>query len=385
MIDVVILSNGPGEVTTWVYPVVRAITDRKELLWRISVVLSPCSHASGRETTIVQSFPGVARVLSPDRFWDFLWWGKTPGWDWCERGVVVFLGGDQFFTVAIGRRLGYKTLIYAEWEARWVPWIDRFALRHSGIAAGGKGVVIGDLMADITDPVPRSGNYLVFLPGSKGMKLRQGVPLVLAVADRLAGIYPDLEFYIALAPTLTPPDLVSYGGRLEGEYLLAPGGTRLKIHRAFPATELFLGAKLCITTVGANTAQLAALAVPMIVLLPTNQWDAMQAWDGLPGILSNLPGIGRSISSLINRLVVSQIKRRGKFLSWANIYAQKPIVPEYIEPLTPDLVATYIQDLLDQPAKLDRMRQDLQTFFPRSQAGAKLVNTIEDLLGVSPL
>jgi lipid-A-disaccharide synthase len=118
----------------------------------------------------------------------------------------------------------------------------------------------------------------------------------------------------------------------------------------------------------------------MIVLLPTNQWDAMQAWDGLPGILSNLPGIGRSISSLINRLVVSQIKRRGKFLSWANIYAQKPIVPEYIEPLTPDLVATYIQDLLDQPAKLDRMRQDLQTFFPRSQAGAKLVNTIEDLL-----
>lgn len=151
MIDVVILSNGPGEVTTWVYPFVRAISDRKELLWRISVVLSPCSHASGREAEIAEGFPGVARVLRADRFWDFLLWGKTPGWDWYERGVVVFLGGDQFFTVAIGRRLGYKTVIYAEWAARWVDWVDRFALRYPGIKAGNKGVVIGDLMADIPD------------------------------------------------------------------------------------------------------------------------------------------------------------------------------------------------------------------------------------------
>lgn len=379
MIDVVILSNGPGEVTTWVYPVVRAISDRKELLWRISIVLSPCSHASGKETAVVQSFPGVSRVLSPDRFWDFLLWGKTPGWDWYEDGVVVFLGGDQFFTVAIARRLGYKTVIYAEWSARWLNWVDRFALRHGDIKAGSKGVVIGDLMADIPDRAPRRGNYLVFLPGSKGMKLRQGVPLVLETADRLASIYRDLEFYIALAPTLTPQDLASYGGTLEGEYLMAPGGTRVKIDRGFPATELFLGAKLCITTVGANTAQLAALAVPMIVLLPTNQWDGMQAWDGIPGLLSNLPGIGRGISSLINRLVVSQIKQRGKFLSWANIYANQPIVPEYIENLTPALVSTYIQELLDQPDKLDRMRQALQTFFPRSQAAAKLVELIEEV------
>jgi lipid-A-disaccharide synthase len=38
---------------------------------------------------------------------------------------------------------------------------------------------------------------------------------------------------------------------------------------------------LCLTTVGANTAELGSLAVPMIVLLPTQQLDAMRAWDGL--------------------------------------------------------------------------------------------------------
>lgn len=235
-------------------------------------------------------------------------------------------------------------------------------------------------MADIPDRVPISGNYVVFLPGSKAMKLRQGVPLVLGVADRLAAIYSDLEFYIALAPTLTPQELASYGGTLAGECLIAPRGTAVKIYQHFPATDLFLGAKLCVTTVGANTAQLAALAVPMIVLVPTNQWDVMRAWDGLGGILSNLPAIGRGISTLINRAVVHQIKKRGRFLSWANIYANQPIVPEYIEYLTPEIVTAYIQDLLDHPPQLDRLRQDLEKFFPRSQAGAKLVQTIEQLL-----
>lgn len=378
--DLVILSNGVGEVTTWVYPLVRAIAERKDLLWRVSVLLAPCSHASGRETEIVQTYPAVTRVLPPDRFWDFVLWGKTPGWDWHKQGVVVFLGGDQFYTVVVGKRLGYKTVVYAEWQARWVDFIDRFALRHPGIWAGTKGTVIGDLMADIAPCSPQPGNYIVFLPGSKPMKLRIGVPLVLAVADRLKSIYPDLEYYIALAPTLTPQELAKYGGKLAGKHLISAQGTAVEIYEQFPATELFLGAKLCVTTVGANTAQLAALAVPMIVLVPTNQWDGMRAWDGLPGLLSHLPGVGKLISSGINRLVVSHIKRRGKFLSWGNIYAQKPIVPEYIDYLTPDSVTNYICDLLDNPAKLAHMRQELQAVFPRQRSGAKLLQVIESVV-----
>lgn len=380
MMDLVILSNGVGEVTTWVYPLVRAIAERKDLLWRVSVVLAPCSHASGREGEIVRNYPAVARVLPPDRFWDFLLWGKTPGWDWQPRGVVVFLGGDQFYTLVVGKRLGYKTVVYAEWQARWVPWIDRFALRHPGIGAGEKGTVIGDLMADVAPCTPLAGNYIVFLPGSKPMKLKVGVPLVLAVADRLRSIYPDLQFYIALAPTLTPQELARYGGNLAGDTLLSPQGTPVQIYGQFPATALFLGAKLCVTTVGANTAQLAALGVPMLVLVPTNQWDVMRAWDGLAGLASHLPGVGRFISSGINRLVVKQIKQRGKFLSWGNIYAQKPIVPEYIDYLTPDLVTKYICQLLDDPAQLERMRQELQAIFPRQRSGLKLLELIESVV-----
>ena len=64
-VDILILSNGPGEVTTWVRPVVRALRqkfgdDRNQV--RISVILSPCSNASGKEAAIALSYPEVDRV-----------------------------------------------------------------------------------------------------------------------------------------------------------------------------------------------------------------------------------------------------------------------------------------------------------------------------------
>ena len=76
-LDILILSNGPGEVTTWVKPVVRALRrqmpDYNQV--RISVVLSPCPNASGREAEIARSYPEVDRVQAAAYFFAFL----TPG------------------------------------------------------------------------------------------------------------------------------------------------------------------------------------------------------------------------------------------------------------------------------------------------------------------
>ena len=110
MIDILILSNAPGELTTWVYPVLQELATRS-ISARISIVLSPCSNASGNEASIAQSYPNVVRVLPPEQFFSFLLFGKTPDWDWHPHGIVIFLGGDQIFPVVIGKRLGYKTLI----------------------------------------------------------------------------------------------------------------------------------------------------------------------------------------------------------------------------------------------------------------------------------
>ena len=159
MTDIVILSNGPGEVTTWVRPVVKAL--RQELgseknQMRISVILSPCPHSTGKEAAIALSYPEVDRVQAAEYFTQFLLWGKTAdNWDWRDQGMVIFLGGDQFFTLLIGKRLGYRTVVYAEWDARWYRWLDHFAVMKSEVITKvpqqfhHKFTVVGDLMADV--------------------------------------------------------------------------------------------------------------------------------------------------------------------------------------------------------------------------------------------
>ncbi|MCV3213995.1 lipid-A-disaccharide synthase, partial [Plectonema radiosum NIES-515] len=157
-VDILILSNSPGEVTTWVRPVVQALrqqlgSDRSVV--RISVILSPCPNATGKEAAIARSYPEVDRVQSAEHFWQFLLWGKTfESWDWRSHGVVLFLGGDQFFPVVIGKKLNYRTVVYAEWEARWHSLIDRFAVMKPEVANrvsqkyADKFTVVGDLMVE---------------------------------------------------------------------------------------------------------------------------------------------------------------------------------------------------------------------------------------------
>jgi lipid-A-disaccharide synthase len=227
-VDILILSNGPGEVTTWVRPVVKAL--REQLghdisQVRISVILSPCPHASGKEAAIALGYPEVDRVQAAADFWQFLLWGKTAeNWDWRNQGAVVFLGGDQLFPVLIGKKLGYKTVVYAEWSARWHNFIDKFAIMKAQVAKNvspkyiDKFTVVGDLMLEaaeneITSKIenPKSQiNIIGILPGSKAAKLTQGVPLTLAIAEYIHSKLPQTKFFIPVAPTLDLSTLADF-------------------------------------------------------------------------------------------------------------------------------------------------------------------------------
>ena len=412
--DLVILANGPGEIATWVRPVVRSLRQQLNTsnnLVRISVLLSPCPHSTGRETAIALSYPEVDRVLSPEHFWAFLLWGKTTDdWQWRDRGMVVFLGGDQFYTVAIAKRLGYSSLVYAEWSARWYRFIDRFAAMSLRVVERvphsyhHKFAIVGDLMADVATEVKERNSFATsaeskipligLLVGSKPAKLTQGVPLCMAIADCIRQQRPEVEFIIPVAPTLDLQTLSKYAnpqqnplisvfGSVSGEliitkstdetpYLVTSGGTKIKLIVRFPAYQQLVSCQLCLTTVGANTAELASLAVPTIVLLPTQQLDAMRSWDGLPGILANLPGVGTILAKLINWLVLKQ----GRLFAWPNIWAGEEIVPELVGQLQPENVAELVLDYLDRPDKLQSMSDRLKAV--RGETGA--ANRIADII-----
>jgi lipid A disaccharide synthetase len=102
----------------------------------------------------------------------------------------------------------------------------------------------------------------------------------------------------------------------------------------------------------------------MIVLIPTQQADAMRAWGGIPGLLANLPGMGSSFAKLINWWFL----RKPRLLAWPNIWAQESIVPELIGLLEPQAIADLALDYLDHPEKLQQMRDRLRSV--RGQPGA---------------
>ncbi|MEH2272431.1 MAG: lipid-A-disaccharide synthase [Nostoc sp.] len=427
-VDILILSNGPGEVTTWVRPVVKALRqkfgdDRNQL--RISVVLSPCSNASGKEVAIALSYPEVDRVQSAEHFWQFLLWGKTfDNWDWRSRGVVVFLGGDQIFPVVIGKKLGYRTVVYAEWEARWHNWIDRFGVMKPQVAAlvpqkyAHKFTVVGDLMVeaagetgeslDSNSPLsitPSLKTELIgMLPGSKAAKLAQGVPLTLGIAEYVYAKRPQTRFVIPVAPTLDLQTLASFADLEKnsiakifgfgGASLIVPEdakskallktatGLTVELWQENPAYHLLSQCCICLTTVGANTAELGALGVPMIVLLPTQQLDAMRSWDGLPGLLVNLPGLGTLCAKVINWSFLRFVRHKG-LLAWPNIWAQEEIVPELMGKIQPQDIGEMVLDFLAHPEKLDDMRARLRNIRGESGAAQKIAEIVGEEIGKS--
>ncbi|MEG4231339.1 lipid-A-disaccharide synthase [Microcoleus sp. Pol11C3] len=411
-VDILILSNGPGELATWVRPAVQAL--RQQLgnagtQARISVVLSPCPHATGKEAEIARSYPEVDRVQASEHFLPFLLSGKTAeNWDWYETGVVLFLGGDQFFTVVIGKRLKYRTVTYAEWDARWYRWIDKFAAMKPEVFAkipqkyANKFTVVGDLIAEVGNrklggagtgaPPLRKIELIGLLPGSKAAKLALGVPLCLSIAQSIHRLRPQTRFIIPVAPTIDVQTLAGFADPkqnpclhlfenasaelhlTERPFLQTANKLQVELWTQTPAYDLLSECSLCLTTVGANTAELGSLAVPMIVLIPTQQLDAMKAWDGLPGLLANLPLVGSVFATAINWLIWQLGK--GKLYAWPNIWAQEEIVPELIGKLEPDAVAQLAIDYLSHPEKLAQMGDRLRAVRGKSGAAKKIAELV---------
>ncbi|MEM7065335.1 MAG: lipid-A-disaccharide synthase [Cyanobacteria bacterium P01_B01_bin.77] len=413
VVDVLILTNGPGEVATWVKPVVQQLRhyepDHTQL--RLSVMLSPCPHASGGETDSLRSYPEVDRVQGPKDFFRFLLSGKTAAdWDWHAQGVVVFLGGDQLYAVWAAKRLGYRTAVYAEWEPRWLNWVDRFGMMQEDTAVApkyqSKLTVVGDLMADVESvagaelPFAEKAQVIGLLPGSKPDKLRPGVPLSLAIAHHLHTQYPHLQFVIPVAPTVTPETLAIYADPdqnatvavMEGPkaqlvtsndglpYFQIKDGPKVILWTDFPAHGLLKRCTLCVTTVGANTAQLGSLAVPMVVLLPTQQLDVMRTWDGLLGLLCQLPVVGTALTKVINTVAIQYIQRNQKRFAWPNIWAKKEVVPELLGRITAEEVCDRISQYLAHPDQLATMQQTLRNLRGPSGAAARFARLILETL-----
>ena len=102
-VAVVIISNGPGELTTWVKPVINNL--KKEILtlkskrhidFYLRLILVPCPNANGNEYEIAKKWPDLDLVTPAKKFWQLLI-NPSSFIKWPDSGIVVFLGGDQLW------------------------------------------------------------------------------------------------------------------------------------------------------------------------------------------------------------------------------------------------------------------------------------------------
>src|SRR5690606_12892329 len=216
MTDDVVTVNGPGEAPTWLEPLARELLPRLAD-GRLTVMIPPCTYASGAEARVVRSFlggdPRVA-VLEPQEVLGWLLLGRRPrGYEPVGRGAVLFLGGDMFYAAWLARRLGYRALAYTEGRVRWTGVFERFLLPDAAALARARARLgpAADRLAERlqvggrlrTDAAParmapgggrgplglgRGEPMLLLLPGSRPAELRFLLPLYLEALGRLARI-----------------------------------------------------------------------------------------------------------------------------------------------------------------------------------------------------
>ena len=407
---VVIVSNGPGELATWVKPVLDYLINQKSKsinanipTYKLILTLVPCPNATGKEFAVANDWKILDLIIPAKHFLKLLLKPSSFG-IWPKNGVVVFLGGDQFWNILLAKRLGYQSITYAEWIARWPRWNLHIAAMSEEVRNKlprkykKKCKVIGDLMADVNHellPVNEINNkeWIAILPGSKKAKLSIGIPFFLEVADHIQEFEKNINLMIPIAPTTELKDFIFfqsdknpitkyYSSKIKSfkkidnsifDYVLETNkNTKIFILNQTSNHNILSQCRLALTTVGANTAELAAINLPMIVVLPTQHLNTMNAWDGIYGIIGKIIFFNRIQSLIIKRWYL----KNNKFFAWPNIKAKKQIVPERVGLISPKDIADEAIYLLKKKDILLEQKINLSKTRGRKGAVKKLSNLI---------
>ena len=409
---VVIVSNGPGELATWVRPVVDELSKKNKSLdstdkidFSLRLVLVPCPNATGNEFLVAKSWNKFELITKSNSFWKLLLRPYSFA-NWPKKGIVIFLGGDQFWGILLAKRLGYINITYAEWISRWPKWTNKIVAMNKKVKElipkryKNKCHIIGDLMADIkiNNEIPledKEKHHIALLPGSKKAKLSIGIPFFLEIVDHIAKKNKNTNFIIPIAPTTNIDEYIFfqsdrnpiakyYSSKIKRiknikdssfDYVIeTSNNAKIYLIKKHPCYEILKECDLAITTVGANTAELASITLPMLVVLPTQHLNMMNAWDGIFGVIGKI--------SCINKLITFMVKyfylKKKKFFAWPNIKARKMIVPERIGNISPKEIAREALFLIKNENRLRSISDNLLKERGEKGAAEKLAYIIID-------
>ena len=399
-LEVVLVSNGPGELYTWARPVLDALRRRAPDV-RVVASLIPCQFAAGNEADIARTFP-VDAVMSPAQTMRAI---ATPGRAAPFKGAggaVLSLGGNVGYALQLGARLDYPVYRYA-FEPQWHPKLARLFVADARVAERShrKGApeqrveAIGNLVADAVraaEPHPRPGRpHVVVIPGSRDIFARPLIPFLLAVVERIHRAQPGAAFVWPVSRLLDPETIAAgiagadarvlggIGGVRDGDAIRTPGGATLEMVPEEERHAHMRAADLAITIPGTNTLELGIVGVPSIVMLPMNRPELIPL-EGIGHWLGLIPVVGRYLKRYAVRLFVEGLKHP---VSLPNRFSGEPLFEELTGILDADSVAAVALQLLADPADLDRRRARLAATMPKPGAADALVDRVLADLGAA--
>lgn len=401
---VIALVNGPGEIAAWLYPFAAALRKRDRSI-RLSAGLLPCVFASGAEPTVLSRMSDVDRVIPVRETMRWIVRGERPvdiGGEPELPGCVLHLGGEIWLSALLAKRAGYPLVVYAEDRVRYPGLADRICLADTSAlpstARQRSTSVIGNLMVDAARmrvPYRASrdvGSRVVALfPGSRPYQIRNMLPFLLKVAGDVEALRGPTRWIVAQSEFVSDGQLAACADGeptrvLEGErarLVAAPGsstkmllserGLQVEVRSA---AEAMREADLALTIPGTNTAELAALGIPMLLLFPTHHLREIRL-PGLAGWLRNVPVIGPRLT----QTVAESYLRSRRYWAHPNRRANDAVVPEVIGRFTAGHIAEHVSTLLD--SSLGAVAQRLRSTMGPPGGAARLVDEVVDLMNTA--
>jgi hypothetical protein len=400
--QIVITVNGPGEISSWLYPFAEVMKAYAPHM-RLCVALMPSVFRSGTESRVIKAMKTVDAVSNEKETLNFVYRGRLPlGFKKHTPGIILHFGGEPFLSRVLAYRLNHTLMFYGEGVPFFKSWFERIFLSIDGNEPTKKKnnkntkekvACIGNLMVDaarMRNPGRISGppNQLTIgiFPGSRFYQVQQLIPFFMKVAREAElrmdfntihwvmakADYLSLETIEEVAKTEDGRFLEGYSGFLEKGtpfgHLISSQGDKIEILRP---EEVMSRADVAITIPGTNTAELAVMGIPMLVLLPT-QKPELYPMPGLAGHLEKIPVIGKYIKRFLLQLFWRQVK----YFSHPNRRMNREVVPEFVGKITATGVVDSLDALLHTP--LDPIRVELKKTMGEEGAARRLVREILD-------
>lgn len=372
--DVYLVSNSPGEVSTWVRPVARAL--RQIGGCRTHLLLVPCPYATGMEASVAGSFPELDSVTSPwQTLMGVLGLRDLPGGG--GPRVVGYLGGELWHARWLAQKLACPAVAYLERPFRRVKGFSAVAAANEDTAQAHRASLVGDLMVDAVLqnlPGQSTEEALALFPGSRYVHLKTALTPYLRVAERVAR---GKKVLLALSPFVKDEQLRracegsflscdQAPARVEGDRLVTQGGLEVEIIKARPY-EAIDRCSLALSIPGTNTAQLACAGKPFVLGLHRL---AQIGGGGLFGLLDRLP-LGP-----LNAWLRRRKQDRYRLVALPNIKAGEMVCPEIYADDHLDNLVEVVDELLHEPERRARLGERLQEVMGRAGAGRRLAQML---------